>query len=91
MKNHSFLLVTALVVASFFSLSFSEELSSSTQTVTLRQAAELIVNSHPRIKQVDSSAKGEEEMIAVAKSAYYPQVSGGIGGRYCNPPIFNII
>lgn len=54
------------------------------QKVTLKEAAQLIVNYHPRMAQVHSSAKGEEEMIAVAKSAYYPQVKGGLGSRYDN-------
>ena len=50
--------------------------------VTLQEATRLIVNTHPRMAQVRSAAKGEEEMIAVAKAAYYPQLRGGIGTRY---------
>lgn len=50
--------------------------------VTLQEATRLIVNTHPRMAQARSAAKGEEEMIAVAKAAYYPQLKGGIGTRY---------
>lgn len=50
--------------------------------VTLEEATKLIVNTHPRVAQARSAAKGEEEMIAVAKAAYYPQLRGGIGTRY---------
>lgn len=57
---------------------------STPQKVTLNEAAQLILSFHPRIRQMYSTAKGEEEMIAVAKSAYYPQVRGGLGARYDN-------
>lgn len=56
----------------------------SPQTVSLTEAAKLIISHHPRIGQVQSAAKGEEEMINVAKSTYYPQIKGGIGARYDN-------
>lgn len=83
MNRNCSLLVVILAFSSFFSFSYSRE-SSFRETVTLGQAAKLIVNHHPRMKQVDSSAKGEEEVIAVAKAAYYPQISGGVGTRYNN-------
>lgn len=84
MKNYRFVLTTAIIAGSFFSLSFSEGISPSISTVTLHEAAELIIKNHPRMKQVESSAKGEEEMISVAKAAYYPQINGGLGTRYNN-------
>ena len=48
-------------------------------TVTLAEVANLVIHYHPRIAQSLADAKGQEEMIAVARAQYYPQITGGIG------------
>lgn len=50
--------------------------------ITIRDAAKLIINYHPRIAIASSASEGEKEMVNVAKSAYYPQIKGGLGLRY---------
>ena len=54
-----------------------------TQSIfSLQEAADRVVAYHPRITQALSEAKGEEEMINVAKANYYPQIKGGLGVGY---------
>lgn len=54
--------------------------------VSLQQAAQLIVQTHPRMAQSRGYETREAEMIDVAKAAYYPQVSGGLASRYDRDP-----
>lgn len=56
--------------------------SKGSQSVSLPEAAQLIVLYHPRVAQALGNEKSELEMINVAKSAYYPEVRGGLGMRY---------
>lgn len=58
----------------------------SSSTISLQDAATLVINYHPRIAQAKSREKGEEEMINVAKANYYPQVTGGTRMEYNNRP-----
>lgn len=57
---------------------------SGSHSISLMDAARLIILSHPRMNQVKANARGEAEMIDVAKAGYYPQVKGGFGLQY-NP------
>lgn len=51
------------------------------QSVDLQDAAQLIVLFHPRVAQAKGNENSEAEMIAIAEAAYYPQISGGLGGQ----------
>lgn len=53
-------------------------------TISLQDAANLVISYHPRVAQAISNEKGEEEMINVAKANYYPQVKGGMSYGYQN-------
>lgn len=59
----------------------TQKYNSGKQVVTLNDAAQLIVLFHPRVFQAKGYENTEEEMIAIAEAAYYPQISGGLGGR----------
>lgn len=50
--------------------------------VSLAEVAQLVVNYHPRIAQTLADARGQEEMIDVAESGYYPQISAGMNMGY---------
>ena len=63
---------------------FEIKSQSGSHSISLIDATRLIVLSHPRMNQVKANARGEAEMIDVAKSGYYPQVKGGLGLQY-NP------
>lgn len=54
------------------------------QVISLQEAASLVVNYHPRVAMAISNARGEEEMIDVAKANYYPQIQGGVSYGYQN-------
>lgn len=54
--------------------------------VSLQKAAQLVVQSHPRVAQARGYETREAEMIDVAKAAYYPQISGGLASRYDREP-----
>ncbi|MHC5224512.1 TolC family protein [Ignatzschineria sp. LJL83] len=64
--------------------SFEIKSQSGSHSISLIDATRLIVLTHPRMNQVKANARGEAEMIDVAKSGYYPQVKGGLGLQY-NP------
>lgn len=49
--------------------------------ITLQEAAQAIVFYHPRVTQAKGDERTEEELITIAESKYYPQISGGIGMR----------
>lgn len=49
------------------------------QSVSLQDAAQMIVAFHPRIYQAKGDENTEAEMINIAEAAYYPQISGGLG------------
>ncbi|WP_345668254.1 TolC family protein, partial [Wohlfahrtiimonas larvae] len=51
------------------------------KAVSLQDAAQLIVLFHPRIFQAKGNENTEEEMIAIAEAAYYPQISGGLAAQ----------
>lgn len=55
--------------------------SGTRKTVTLDDAAQLIVLFHPRVFQAKGYENTEAEMIEIAEAAYYPQISGGLGAR----------
>lgn len=55
-------------------------------TISLQDAASLVIAYHPRIAQAKSRERGEEEMINVAKASYYPQITGGTRMEYNNKP-----
>lgn len=63
--------------------SIKQEIS---KTISLQDAAALVIAYHPRIAQARSNEKGEEEMINVAKSNYYPQIKGGTRVEYNDRP-----
>lgn len=50
-------------------------------TISLREASQAIVLFHPRVKQAMGNEDSEEELVSVAKAAYYPQVKGGVDTR----------
>lgn len=52
------------------------------EELSLQEVAQRIVFYHPRVVQAIGHEKSEEEMINVAKSAYYPEVRGGLGLKY---------
>lgn len=64
----------------------TSEKRESPKTISLQDAAALVVAYHPRIAQARNSEKGEEEMVNVAKSNYYPQITGGTRVEYNDRP-----
>ncbi len=55
--------------------------SGKNQTVSLKDAAQLIVLFHPRVFQAKGNESTEAQMVEIAEAAYYPQISGGLGAR----------
>ncbi|SUA54018.1 outer membrane channel protein [Oligella ureolytica] len=50
--------------------------------VTLTEVAQLVVGYHPKVAQSLADARGQEDLIDVAKAGYYPQISAGMNMGY---------
>jgi len=50
------------------------------RTLTLQQAHEIALKKHPRISLAELKALASKEVVKEARSAYFPNISGNLGG-----------
>lgn len=62
--------------------SIAQEQGQTTAPVDIRQAAREAISWHPSIFEAAARLNQQEQQVDVAKSGYYPQITGGIGTGY---------